>query len=68
MVVMVLIAGRWWHTPLVPSLKRPRQANLEFEASLVYSEFQDSQGYTNPISNGQIHGIHDAGLSTAIKH
>jgi hypothetical protein len=35
--------------PLVPALRRQRQADFcEFEASLVvsgYSEFQDSQGY-----------------------
>ena len=33
--------------PLIPSLERQRQVDLcEFKASLIYSEFQDSQGYT----------------------
>jgi hypothetical protein len=31
--------------PLIPALGRQRQADFEFEASLV-CEFQDSQGYT----------------------
>jgi hypothetical protein len=31
---------------LIPALGRQRQADLcEFQASLVYSEFQDSQSY-----------------------
>jgi hypothetical protein len=32
-----------WHKPLIPALGRQRQVDSEFEASLVYSEFQ---GYT----------------------
>jgi hypothetical protein len=44
---MDLVTRRQWHSPLIPALRRQRQANLEFEASLVYRvEFQDSQGYT----------------------
>jgi len=35
-----------WLTPLILALWRQRQADLcEFKASLVYKEFQDSQGY-----------------------
>jgi hypothetical protein len=26
----------WWRTPLIPALGRQRQADSEFEASLVY--------------------------------
>jgi hypothetical protein len=26
----------WWHTPLIPALRRQRQQISEFEASLVY--------------------------------
>jgi hypothetical protein len=41
----VVMAGRWWHTPLIPALGRQKQA--DFEASLeLQSEFQDSQCYT----------------------
>jgi hypothetical protein len=40
-------AGRWWHTPLVPALKRQRPES-ESEASL--REFQDSQGYRETLS------------------
>jgi hypothetical protein len=29
-------AGSWWRTPLISALGRQRQANSEFEASLVY--------------------------------
>ena len=32
----MLTAGRWWLTPLIPALGRQRQADSEFEASLVY--------------------------------
>jgi hypothetical protein len=32
-----IIAGQWWHMPLVPLLGRQKQVNFfEFEASLVY--------------------------------
>ena len=34
---ILLQAGWWWHTPLIPALGRQRQVDLcEFEASLVY--------------------------------
>ena len=33
----IKLAGRWWRTPLIPELRRQRQADLcEFEASLLY--------------------------------
>jgi hypothetical protein len=41
-----MIAGRWWHTPLIPVLGGRGRRISEFEASLIYREFQDSQGYT----------------------
>jgi hypothetical protein len=35
----------WGHTPLIPAGRRQRQTDLcEIKASLVYKEFQDSQG------------------------
>jgi hypothetical protein len=41
--------------PLTPAPVRLRQVNLcEFETSLVYIEFQDSQGYTEkPFSKNK---------------
>jgi hypothetical protein len=38
------LAGQWWCMPLIPGLRRQRQADLfSFGASLVYKEeFQDS--------------------------
>jgi hypothetical protein len=31
-----MLARQWWRTPLIPALGRQRQADSEFEASLVY--------------------------------
>ena len=37
LIKCLILAGWWWHTPLIPALRRKRQADLcEFEASLVY--------------------------------
>ena len=34
---LVLFAGQWWRTPLIPALGRQKQADpCESEASLVY--------------------------------
>ena len=36
---------------MIPALGRQRQVDFcEFEASLVYKEFQESQGYTETLS------------------
>ena len=43
----------WWHTPLVPALRRQRQENLcEFEASLAYKASSRTARTTqkNPVS------------------
>jgi hypothetical protein len=41
------ISGRWWRTPLIPTLGRQRQANFRVRGQPgLQSEFQDSQGYT----------------------
>jgi hypothetical protein len=41
------VAGQWWRTPLIPALRRQRQADLWVRGQPgLHSEFQDSQGYT----------------------
>jgi hypothetical protein len=27
----------WWHAPVIPALRRPRQKNYKFQASLGYT-------------------------------
>jgi hypothetical protein len=40
-------AGQWWRTPLIPALRRQRQADFWVRGQPgPQSEFQDSQGYT----------------------
>jgi hypothetical protein len=44
---IVVSAGWWWHTPLIPALGRQRQADFCVRGQPgLQSEFQDSQGYT----------------------
>jgi hypothetical protein len=40
-------ARQWWHTPLIPALRRHRQADLWVRGQLdIQSKFQNGQGYT----------------------
>jgi hypothetical protein len=44
---MPCIGRVWWRTPLVPALRRQRQADFWVRGQPgLQSEFQDSQGYT----------------------
>jgi hypothetical protein len=45
----------WWHMPLIPALGRQRQADFEFEASLVYRVSSRTARATqrNPVSKKQ---------------
>jgi hypothetical protein len=47
--------GRWWRTPLIPALRRQRQAISEFEDSLVYRVSSRTARATQriPVSKNQ---------------
>jgi hypothetical protein len=41
------IIGQWWHMPLIPPLRRQRQADFRVRGQPgQQNEVQDSQGYT----------------------
>ena len=43
----LFMTRQWWHTPLIPALRRQRQVDLWVRGQpSLQSEFQDSQGYT----------------------
>jgi hypothetical protein len=51
-------AKLWWYMPLIPALGRPKQANCEFEASLIYkvsSRTAKTVTQRNPVSNTHTH-------------
>jgi hypothetical protein len=42
-----ILAGRWWHTSVIPALGRQRQVTFWVQGQPgLQSEFHDSQGYT----------------------
>jgi hypothetical protein len=49
----------WWRTPLIPALRRQRQADFWVRGQTgLQSEFQDSQGYTEkPCPGGEKSGV-----------
>jgi hypothetical protein len=50
--VVALLGRVWWHTPLIPALRRQRQWISEFKASLVYKVSYKTARATqrNPVS------------------
>lgn len=34
-----------WHTPIVSTVRRPKQSNQAFKASHIHNKFQDSLDY-----------------------
>jgi hypothetical protein len=45
-----MLSRTQWYTPLIPALKRLKQEDHEFEASLGYkARFEDCLGYSDSI-------------------
>lgn len=48
------VGQTWWHTPVIQELRRPRQEDYKFQASLGYtmslSPFKSTHTHTNNVS------------------